>query len=113
MEDENDYKFPPCLRKTASEFWNSPRNFDMGMDFLRDSTDEESECDTIAYDNEDPDVDFKHLSTSGDDATKNNVVLFDFASIDSEKLQKKLKVVRESGGGNVNFDSSGNINIQV
>ena len=63
MEDENDYKFPPCLRKTAFEFWNSPRNFNMGMDFLGDSTDEESECDTIAYDNEDPDVDFKHLST--------------------------------------------------
>ena len=48
-----------------------------------------SKCDTIAYDNEDPDVDFKHLSTSGDDATKNNVVLVDLASIDSEKLQNK------------------------
>ena len=48
MESENelyfydDLKFPPCLQAIAFNFWNGPRQFNMGMDSIGDSTDEYS-----------------------------------------------------------------------
>ena len=39
-------KFPPCLQ--AFNFWNGPREFNMGLDWIGDSSDKESDF-TVAY----------------------------------------------------------------